>query len=159
MDVIHDLIWIRGVERWFLAIGGLGALIAGVVMYKWGIEGALKIDAQHKGTKLHLANAGPGAVLTLAGLAILVTGLVTNLKVDLKGPQGIDPKNENQEIKISYSKKQHDSLDTFLKEFSSAEFEGLLPEVKRNSVLEFQKRAKQQRDDLQKVASLTKPTS
>ncbi len=88
---VQTLLYFRGIERLLIVAGAIACVVLGTLLFRWGVRGASSVGAEGAGHKLQLTNAAPGTVLALFGMIVMLTGLLTPTKIDLKNSSTAAP--------------------------------------------------------------------
>jgi hypothetical protein len=65
----------RGIERILIQFGAIGCIVAGVMLYRWGIAGTTDATGGNGVFKFEVKNAAPGSVLAMFGMIIMAVAL------------------------------------------------------------------------------------
>jgi hypothetical protein len=113
--------WLRGTERLLVVFGGLGFVVCGMLLFKWGVGGPAKLIVEAKEFKAQLVNAAPGLVVLLFGAVML--GLGTLRSAEYKSEQ--TSTGQKTSVEWKYSREEIDETRKFLHQFSGNENEKL----------------------------------
>lgn len=82
IEVLETVFFFRGMERLLIQVGGLMSIGLGVLLFRWGVQGATDVEGKGLGFDLKVKNAAPGTMLALFGMVILVAGIGQPATVD-----------------------------------------------------------------------------
>lgn len=85
-DLLKTVFLFRGVERLLIQLGAIVCVVAGTLLYRWGITGTTDLKGDGIGVKFEVKNAAPGTVLALFGMIVMTAGLAYPARMDVAEP-------------------------------------------------------------------------